>query len=265
MKELHRSELKKHPFNPRKITAEARRRLKAGLERFGLVQPLVFNQRTGLLVGGHQRLSCLDEINETKDYSLNVAVVDIDESKEKELLVFLNNTSSSGYWDDDAVLSIVSDEAIDSDALGFSGQEMEYFNRLLKDTEKEASAAMNYFREMEETYDTLAETAEEVQEEAEEQKQTRKEKWESSVSQFFAPPAAQSEVNQKAESELTDDEKKHRAEFRAAREQWKKKDTDDEEIIVRILFKSQDNCRKWQQKNNIPPEQYVIHEKELEL
>lgn len=263
MIEMHRGELKKCPYNPRKITAEARRRLKAGLEKQGLVQPLIFNKRTGHLVGGHQRLSVLDDLHETKDYTLNIAVVDKDEAEEKELVVFLNNTSSQGFWDDNAILSIVSDESVDADALGFSGQEMEYFTRLLKDNEKEATAAMEYFKEIEDTYDTLQESAEEVAEEAEEQKQTRKEKWESSVSMFFQPPPPQEGVNAKKDEELTDEERKHRAEFRASREQWKKKDTDDEEIIIRIIFKSQDNCRKWLQKNNIPPEQYVIHEKEL--
>jgi hypothetical protein len=264
MVEMHRGELKKCPYNPRKITAEAKRRLKAGLEKHGLVQPLIFNKRTGYLVGGHQRLSCLDDIHESKDYSLNIAVVDMDEAQEKELVVFLNNTSSMGYWDDDSVLQIVADSSVDAGALGFSGQEMEYFNRLLDEQEKEETASSQYLQDIDETYASLEQGAIENAEEIQQDKLTRKEKWESSVSQFFAPPPPQEGANAKADSELTPEEKLHREKFRATREEWKKKDPD-EEVIIRVLFKSEDRCRKWLQHIGVPPETLVIHEKELEF
>lgn len=41
-------------YNPRRISKAARGRLRASLERFGVVTSLTWNQRTGRLVGGHR-------------------------------------------------------------------------------------------------------------------------------------------------------------------------------------------------------------------
>src|SRR5688572_10862319 len=51
-------------YNPRKDlqpSDPAYSRLKKALERFDLVEPLVWNKRSGNLVGGHQRLKILKE------------------------------------------------------------------------------------------------------------------------------------------------------------------------------------------------------------
>ena len=61
IKKIKRSQIKLAAYNPRTITDEARKRLKKGLKKFGLVQPLVWNETTGVLVSGHPRLSILDE------------------------------------------------------------------------------------------------------------------------------------------------------------------------------------------------------------
>jgi hypothetical protein len=141
---------------------------------------------------------------------------------------------------------------------------MEYFNRLLDEQEKEETASSQYLQDIDETYASLEQGAIENAEEIQQDKLTRKEKWESSVSQFFAPPPPQEGANAKADSELTPEEKLHREKFRATREEWKKKDPD-EEVIIRVLFKSEDRCRKWLQHIGVPPETLVIHEKELEF
>ena len=47
------------PYNPRTISDEAMKGLSASIERFGLVQPIVWNRRTERVVGGHQRLKVL--------------------------------------------------------------------------------------------------------------------------------------------------------------------------------------------------------------
>ncbi|EIP96863.1 hypothetical protein OpiT1DRAFT_01289 [Opitutaceae bacterium TAV1] len=99
LEEIERGQITNAPYNPRRITAEARRRLKAKIEDVGLVNAFVWNRRTGNLVGGHQRLSILDELEGRNDYRLTVAAVDVDERTEKELNVFLNNASSMGEWD----------------------------------------------------------------------------------------------------------------------------------------------------------------------
>ena len=58
------SELQPAPYNPRlELTRDDPhyRKLKRSIERFGLVEPLLWNKRTGFLVGGHQRLRVLKD------------------------------------------------------------------------------------------------------------------------------------------------------------------------------------------------------------
>ena len=62
-------------YNPRTITDEARARLEASIEKFGLVQPIVWNRRSGNVVGGHQRLAVLQEKGVTE---VRVVEVDLD-------------------------------------------------------------------------------------------------------------------------------------------------------------------------------------------
>ena len=84
--ELNRSAISFASYNPRKIDDEARKTLKRGIKKFGLVGGIVVNKRTGLtVVSGHQRLSVMDELQKydltTKenDYKIRVEVIDVDE------------------------------------------------------------------------------------------------------------------------------------------------------------------------------------------
>jgi len=53
------ADLRPAPYNPRKITSQALGALQASLGEFGDISGLVWNQRTGHLVAGHQRLAAL--------------------------------------------------------------------------------------------------------------------------------------------------------------------------------------------------------------
>lgn len=86
------------PYNPRKISPKALKGLQNSLNEFGVVQPLVWNQRTRTLVSGHQRLRALQAAGE-KDAP--VVVVDLDLKKEKILNVTLNNPKIEGEFTDD--------------------------------------------------------------------------------------------------------------------------------------------------------------------
>ena len=99
---ISRGEIHGADYNPRVISEDARKRLKRMLAKHGLVQPLVWNRRTGNLVSGHQRLSQLDQLERSQDYDLQVSVVDVDEREEKILNVQLNNPSMQGDWDMDS-------------------------------------------------------------------------------------------------------------------------------------------------------------------
>ena len=60
------AKIKTAKYNPRKDLQPGDpeyEKLKASLQEFGVVDPLVWNKRTGNLVGGHQRLKVLLEDN----------------------------------------------------------------------------------------------------------------------------------------------------------------------------------------------------------
>lgn len=69
-------------------------KLKRSIDTFGYVEPLVWNSRTGNLVGGHQRFKILLGQG-VKD--VDVSVVDLDFEKEKALNIALNKIG--GDWD----------------------------------------------------------------------------------------------------------------------------------------------------------------------
>jgi DNA modification methylase len=98
------------PYNPRTITPEAARGLRASIRRFGLVQPIVFNSRTKRVVGGHQRIDALRSLGKAE---AQVVVVDLPESEEKALNVTLNNPAIAGEFTDDlqAILTELSADA----------------------------------------------------------------------------------------------------------------------------------------------------------
>jgi len=84
-------------YNPRKDLQPddpEYEKLKKSIREFGLVEPLVWNKRTGNLIGGHQRLKILIE-NGIKE--VDVSVVDLPENKEKALNIALNKIQ--GDWD----------------------------------------------------------------------------------------------------------------------------------------------------------------------
>jgi len=89
------SDLTPAPYNPRQISPEALAGLRGSVERFGLVEPVVFNRRTGHVVGGHQRLKVLQAMGETET---QVVVVDLPEAEEKALNIALNNPSIAGEF-----------------------------------------------------------------------------------------------------------------------------------------------------------------------
>lgn len=124
MDTVSRKQIHGADYNPRVISEDARKRLRKMLAKHGLVQPLVWNRRTGNLVSGHQRLSALDSLERTQDYSLQVAVVDLNEREEKILNVQLNNPSMQGDWDMDKLIEMTEESDISPAEFGFSSGDM---------------------------------------------------------------------------------------------------------------------------------------------
>lgn len=53
---VKRSQIKFADYNPRIIDESNQKKLVKAIRENGLIEPLVWNKRTGVLVGGHQRL-----------------------------------------------------------------------------------------------------------------------------------------------------------------------------------------------------------------
>ena len=113
-------------YNPRKDLQPGDpeyEKLKRSIQEFDIVEPLVWNERTGNLVGGHQRLKILQELGHTE---AEVSVVDMDEIKEKALNVALNKIS--GDWDMDKLKDVIEDlseQGFDLDLTGFDASELD--------------------------------------------------------------------------------------------------------------------------------------------
>lgn len=69
-------------------------KLKKSILEFGYVDPIIWNARTGNVIGGHQRLKVLMQSGETE---LDCVVLDLEETREKALNLALNKIS--GEWD----------------------------------------------------------------------------------------------------------------------------------------------------------------------
>ena len=122
---IHRSQIKKAAYNPRQIDEDNKKRLENGIKENGLVEPLVWNKRTGNLVSGHQRLSILDKLERSDDYELDVSVIDVDEKTEKKINVQLNNASMQGLFDFDMLGDLAQEFDGGLQELGFSDFDIE--------------------------------------------------------------------------------------------------------------------------------------------
>lgn len=122
-------------YNPRKDLKPGDaeyEKLKRSIEQFGYVEPVIWNQTTGRVVGGHQRLKVLIDMGMTE---VDCVVVAMDEEKEKALNIALNKIS--GDWDKDKLALLIADlQGADFD-VSLTGFEPAEIDALFKDTLKD--------------------------------------------------------------------------------------------------------------------------------
>ena len=122
-------------YNPRKDLRPGDpeyEKLKRSIEQFGYVEPVIWNQTTGRVVGGHQRLKVLMDMGMTE---VDCVVVEMDEDKEKALNIALNKIS--GDWDKDKLALLIADlQGADFD-VSLTGFEPAEIDDLFKDTLKD--------------------------------------------------------------------------------------------------------------------------------
>lgn len=97
-------------------------KLRRSIETFGYVEPIIWNECTGRVVGGHQRLKVLLEKG-IED--IEAVVVDLEEKDEKILNVLLNKVK--GRWDIGKLADLLQqlDETGGMEITGFEGWELQ--------------------------------------------------------------------------------------------------------------------------------------------
>ena len=106
-------------YNPRQINNKQYEDLKASMEKFGCVDPIIINinpERLNVVVGGHQRLRILRELGAEKVPTVSV---NLSEEDERELNVRLNK--SGGDWDIDLLSNF---DVVDLKEWGFKDIEL---------------------------------------------------------------------------------------------------------------------------------------------
>jgi ParB-like chromosome segregation protein Spo0J len=109
------------PYNPRQKLRPGQpafQKLAASLRDFGLVEPLVWNETTGHIVGGHARLEILRTMGVTE---VAVSVVRLTPAREKALNIVLNNREAQGRSDTGRLADLLTEleELPELDMTGF--------------------------------------------------------------------------------------------------------------------------------------------------
>jgi hypothetical protein len=111
--------------NPRWMADDQREALEASLNKFGCVEPIIFNTRCQRVVGGHQRIlsSAAQGMEE-----LPVREVDLNDEEEIALNIFLNKVR--GQWDYAKTASYL--QKLSPDAIAATGFSLTESNTLIQ-------------------------------------------------------------------------------------------------------------------------------------
>lgn len=123
VQEVAFSRVKPAPYNPRRDLKPGDpewEKLEREMREFGFLGGLVWNQATGHLVSGHQRLKVLRAHGWT---SAPMAVVSLSLAKEKALNIGLNKIG--GDWDNQKLAELLNESEMDVALAGFDAAEVQ--------------------------------------------------------------------------------------------------------------------------------------------
>jgi len=130
--------IKPAPYNPRidiKDNPDFYEKLKNSIEKFGYVEPIIYNKRTGHIVGGNQRYQILKDKGIKE---IEVVEIDLPEEDEKALNIALNKIS--GDWDFPKLNELILDleeQDYDIELTGFDVDELNDIFDDLKEAEED--------------------------------------------------------------------------------------------------------------------------------
>jgi DNA modification methylase len=120
------NKIKPADYNPRKNLKPGDseyEKIKRSLLDFGFVEPLIWNEQTQTLIGGHQRLTILQELGYDE---VDVVVVHFNKDKERALNIALNKIQ--GEWDKEKLAALITELQIipdfDVSITGFDNYEI---------------------------------------------------------------------------------------------------------------------------------------------
>lgn len=125
--EVPLADMKLADYNPRLDLQPgdiAYERLKKSVIRFGLLQPIVWNKRTGNIVGGHQRYKILAQMG-----AESVVCAVVDKSLEDEMAANTAMNKASGRWENTLLKEMFDNmdkASVDFDAIGFDKDEVDH-------------------------------------------------------------------------------------------------------------------------------------------
>lgn len=102
-----------NPKNPRidlKPGMPLYEKLKKSIENFGYAEPIIWNEKTGMIVSGHQRFQVMKDIAEKEGKPLTtvqVVKVSMDESKQDGFMIAVNKIT--GLWDEEKLSALLKD------------------------------------------------------------------------------------------------------------------------------------------------------------
>lgn len=124
------------PYNPRKDLKPGDpeyEKLKNSILTFGYVEPVLWNKRTGHIIGGHQRYKVLVEMDKKE---IDCVIVDMDIENEKALNIALNKVS--GDWDKDKLMLLIEDLQAVNFNVSLTGFDPAELDDLFKDSLKDS-------------------------------------------------------------------------------------------------------------------------------
>lgn len=115
------ADIRPAPYNPRidlQPGDPQYEALRKSLERWGLVETIVVNRRSGHLVGGHQRLKILLQAGVPE---ADVSLVDLGPDDEKALNIALNSPALAGEYDDGKLAGVLQELQAGGYEIGLTG------------------------------------------------------------------------------------------------------------------------------------------------
>lgn len=125
---LKRSQINFHERNPKIHSKESIQKMVKNFKKVGYLGGIIWNERTGKLIDGHQRTMAMDIINKydgtpETDYQIKVERVDFDTKTELEQNIF--QTRSRTELDDELMRDLIPE--IDATLAGLDDYDLSYY------------------------------------------------------------------------------------------------------------------------------------------